>query len=81
MNGYVRYAGSRRRGIALRSHSQMTALAENETEGNKDAALEGGCVCVNGGKHPMRLIDASCKAFFIRRGLDPNGDWKRGFGR
>src|SRR5437868_685658 len=29
----------------------------------------------------IRLINASCEAFFIRRGLDPRGDWHgRSFG-
>ena len=80
MNVNASYRGSRKR----------EAISAN---GRKPSGSVGDRVGVGGYSSPRdfdyescrrnttrRLIDASCNAFFLRRGLDPNLDWHSLFG-
>jgi len=75
MNGYARYAGSRKRPKESGTPGKLRAEAGNESGASDGLRYQ---VRVNAltRQEPMRLINASCKAFLIKRGLDPGENWQ-----
>ena len=76
MNRCARCPDSKGKAITNGTDRKLPALAANETAAGGDLAFPGLTFRDVRERHPIRLINASCKAFFLRRGLDPDGEWR-----
>jgi hypothetical protein len=69
--------GSRKTAVLNANGSEGSAPASvgDRTDAGCDASQRDFAMGALAGTQRARLINASCKAFFIKRGLDPEVDW------
>jgi hypothetical protein len=75
MNMNAPFSGSRKT-AALTTNARDTLVSIGDpADGGRDASQRNFAMSALTGTQCTRLINASCKAFFIKRGLDPDVDW------
>ena len=73
MNGSAPCPGSRKTPAINANGGEASASVGDRADAGGDASRRDFTILA--GRQHARLINASCKAFFIKRGLDPDVDW------
>jgi len=75
MNVSTPCPGSRKAAAINANGGEASASAEDRTDPDSDASQRDFAMNALAGTQRARLINTSCKAFLIKRGLDPDVDW------
>ena len=75
MNVSTACPGSRKTAAINTNGNEASASIGDRTDADSDASQRDFAMSAPAATQRARLINASCNAFFIRRGLDPEVDW------